>query len=75
MAQVGRLALSGTAAGLLLALAIGYQAQSLLFGLTAFDPLVLAVAAMLIALVTFAAGFPPARRVSRVAPIEALRYE
>jgi predicted permease len=75
MAQVGRLAFFGAMAGLLLALAIGHRAESLLFGLTAFDPVVLAVAAILIALVAFAAGFPPARRASRVAPIEALRYE
>jgi predicted permease len=75
LAQVGRLALFGAPAGLLLALAIGYRAQSLLFGLTAFDPLVMASAVVLIALVTLAAGILPARRASSVAPIEALRYE
>jgi putative ABC transport system permease protein len=75
LAQVGRVTLIGASAGLVLAILIGYRAESLLFGLTAIDPLVFAVALALIAAVALAAGALPARRASGTAPIEALRHE
>jgi predicted permease len=46
-----------------------------LYGLSAHDPATLAAAVLVIAAVTIAAGFVPARRASRVDPITALRYE
>jgi ABC-type lipoprotein release transport system permease subunit len=47
----------------------------LLYGLTAADPRAFFAAAVLLSLVVFGAAYLPARRASRIAPMEALRYE
>jgi predicted permease len=72
---VARMTLVGGAAGLGLAVAAGWLARSQLYGLTNFDPVVLASAAVVLAAVAFAAGAIPAWRASRVDPMRALRYE
>jgi ABC-type antimicrobial peptide transport system permease subunit len=46
-----------------------------LFGLSATDPLTLVVAAIVLTVVAMLAGYLPARRASRVNPLNALRYE
>jgi ABC-type antimicrobial peptide transport system permease subunit len=46
-----------------------------LFGLSGRDPAVIGGAAALLAAVILAASWLPAWRASRIAPIEALRYE
>ena len=46
--------------------------EALLFGLTGYDPLVLASAIVLLTAVVLAAGYLPARRALSVAPMEAL---
>jgi predicted permease len=65
----------GALAGAIAAFAIGRGAQSLLFGLQGNDPIVMAAAATMLAVVALAAGSIPAVRASRIDPVRALRYE
>ncbi len=69
------LLLSGTALGLLLALAGLASAQSLLFGLKSNDPTTFIVAGLFLFAIGLVASFLPARRASRLDPLAALRYE
>ena len=65
----------GLGAGLVLAMAAGRFADSLLFGLRSNDPLTLLGAAGLLVFVALIASYVPAYRASRVDPMHALRYE
>jgi len=56
-------------------LACGRMIASMLFGLTATDALTIALAGLVLILVSLAAGYIPARRASRVDPLTALRFE
>jgi predicted permease len=73
--QVARVLIIGGAIGIAAALALGRAASSLLFGLEGNDPVVVTLAAALLALIALAAGYIPAHRASRVEPMDALRYE
>ncbi|HSA58033.1 MAG TPA: ABC transporter permease [Gemmatimonadaceae bacterium] len=73
--QVAIMTAVGGAIGVGAAIGLGRLAGSLLFGLQGHDPLVLTLAAVLLALVAFAAGGIPATRAARVHPMQALRYE
>jgi ABC-type antimicrobial peptide transport system permease subunit len=65
----------GIGAGAALAIAIGMAMQSMLYEVTAFDPVALTVTPMLLAAAAFLASYLPARRAARVAPVSALRHE
>lgn len=70
-----RMAMAGVAIGVLVALALTRWMSSLLFGVSAHDPLTFALVAMLLFAVALAACWIPARRATRVDPMVALRYE
>jgi putative ABC transport system permease protein len=70
-----KLVLAGMAIGLAGALALTRLMKTLLFGVSAYDPLTFGSIALLLALVALLACWIPARRATRVNPIIALRRE
>jgi putative ABC transport system permease protein len=70
-----RLALGGVAVGVAGALALTRILSSLLFGVTATDPLTFLTVPLVLLAVSALACYLPARRATRVDPIVALRYE
>ncbi len=75
MTEVLWLAGIGIAVGLPLSLLLASVVRSQLFGVSASDPLTLAVVCGVIIMVAFASAALPARRAAKVDPIVALRYE
>jgi putative ABC transport system permease protein len=73
--QVGWMAVVGGIIGLVIAVFLGRAAEAILYGLSGYDPFVLAASVAVLAAVVLCAGYLPARRASRIAPMEALRYE
>jgi predicted permease len=65
----------GIAIGLAASLLAGRVIESMLFGVTARDPVVLLVAAAFLLAGALVAAWPPARRAVRIAPMDALRQE
>jgi predicted permease len=75
LGESAKLALFGLAVGLPAALASARLLSSMLFAVTASDPLTFISVAALLTIVALAAAYFPARRAMRVDPITALRCE
>lgn len=65
----------GVAIGILLSLAATRGLQSLLFGVSATDPMTFAAVALAVSAIASAASYLPARRVTRIDPVETLQTE
>ncbi|MHB1193495.1 MAG: ABC transporter permease [Longimicrobiales bacterium] len=70
-----RVVLVGGAVGMVAALGLGVLMERFLIGVGSMDPVALVAAPLLLAGVAAAAAWLPARRVSRIRPIEALRSD
>jgi predicted permease len=71
----GLIIVTGLACGLPLMLAAARIVNSMLFRVSAADPLAISIATITLVVVAFAAAAIPALRASRVDPMVALRYE
>jgi len=65
----------GIAIGLALAVALGRLVRTFLFGVSSLDPVAYAAVCVLFGAVAIVACYLPARRVTRVDPLVALRYD
>jgi predicted permease len=70
-----RLAAIGIGVGVVAAAAVAQVLQSLLYGVSALDPVAYAFAGAVLLAVAFAANLIPAWRAARTDPMRALRYE
>lgn len=73
--QLAIMATAGIATGLVIALVATRHLQPLLFGVTRTDATTYGVTALLLVVVTMLSGYVPARLVTRIDPVEALRSE
>jgi putative ABC transport system permease protein len=69
------LTLAGLAAGIAMSLALTRYLKSVLFGITSSDLLTYAGVTFLLCMVSLIACYIPARRATKVDPMEALRYQ
>jgi putative ABC transport system permease protein len=75
LTEGARVAVVGVVLGVAASLALTRLIATLLFGITATDPLTFFGVALLLSCVALLASYIPARRAMRVDPIVALRYE
>ena len=70
-----RLTLTGMAIGVVCSLALTWVLRSVLYGISATDPISFIVVAVVLTMVALAASYVPARWAMRVDPMQALRSE
>jgi len=75
LGQAMLLTATGVVVGIAGALALTRTISSLLFEVSATDPLVFTVIPLLLVIVSLLACYTPARRATKVDPLTALRYE
>ena len=75
MREGGRLTAVGLAAGFALSLAVATVLRSVLSGITPLDPPTYLAVCVLLAVVSLLACYLPARRASRINPVQALRTD
>jgi ABC-type antimicrobial peptide transport system permease subunit len=75
MRQIAVMVVIGAVLGIAGAIGMAKGAKSILFEITGTDPIVMVVTVVLLGLVSLAAGYIPARRASKIDPMQALRYE
>ncbi|HEY7406106.1 MAG TPA: ABC transporter permease [Candidatus Angelobacter sp.] len=75
LAQGVRLIVPGVAIGIVAAVLVAYLMRSMLFGVQSWDPAIFVLVTALLAIVTLAASYIPARAATKVDPMVALRYE
>lgn len=75
LGQAALLAITGTVAGIAVALALGRVLQSLIYRVSATDPATIAAVALMVVAIALTACYLPARRAMKADPISALRAE
>jgi putative ABC transport system permease protein len=70
-----KLALAGVAVGLVVTVALTRLMASLLYGVSATDPITLVITAVSLTCVAALACYLPARRATRINPLDALRHD
>jgi len=75
LAQGVRLIVPGVVAGIVAAMLVSYLMRSMLFGIRSWDPAIFVAVTAILAIVTLAASYVPARAATKVDPMVALRYE
>ena len=61
--------------GLALSIALSRALNSMLYGMTAYDPVAWTLAAAVLVLTALVAAWQPSRRAARVDPVETLRHD
>jgi predicted permease len=75
LAQAARLAVTGALVGVIVALALGRVLQSLMYNVSAADPLTFTAVGFGVIAIALVACYLPARRATRASPMIALRTE
>ena len=75
LAQGATLAGLGLVTGLIGAFWLSKLLQSMVFGVSVTVPAIFALVTLILAIIALAAGYVPARRATKVTPMQALREE
>ena len=75
LAQAVRLAVTGAAIGVVIALALGRVLSNMIYGVSASDPLTFAAVGLGVVAIALLACYLPARRATKASPMIALRAE